>query len=390
MTMTAPSIKRAAAGTLAAATLTLTACTEPFQPRPATGDLDIVWQVSALSLTAPVLADSLVILRLAEGTVVALRREDGSIKWNGGGVGFNFTAPMRLVGDALVIPHEVLTAVDARTGELLWEREDPAGEPIHSSPAVLGNAIFAAEEGAVVALDATTGGELWHVAMPGQRVFAPTAGNGIVAVHSRGQGNGTGGLLTDGALEVYEVASGERRWLLRLPAPESAGPVIAGVAILDDRVVVTTLSGRMLALSITDGTQLWELPEPATQGPAYAYRPTLFAGLIAYLRGDGSIEARSPVDGSVAWLRELPSLVDFNQSPVTCGLHLCQGSGAMSVLTALGDVAWSSDDEASLTFLTGPAVDQEGVVYAGVAISQNDVRIIAFRPAVTIGPSLRR
>lgn len=389
-TPTKPTPGRTIARATVALLLVLGACTEPTQPRPVTGDLDVIWQVNALTLTAPVIADSLVIIRLAEGAVVAVRREDGSLKWNGGGVGFNFSAALKLAGDVLLIPHALLTAVDARTGELLWEREDPASVPLRSSPAVSGNIVFGAEEGAAVALDALTGAELWRVEIADSRVFEPTAGNGIAVFHTRGQESGTGGFLTDGALTAYEAASGDLRWTISLAGPESADPIIAGVAILDDRVMVSTLSGRMFALAITDGTVLWELPEPPAPLPPYVHRPTLFAGQVAYLRADGSIEARSPVDGNVVWLRDLPSLQNFNQPPVACGMLLCQGTGAMSLLTSLGEVAWSSDDESSLTFITAPAVDQGGVIYAGVGISQQDNRVIAFRPPVTVGPPLLR
>jgi outer membrane protein assembly factor BamB len=352
-------------------------------------DLDVRWQVGAFALAAPIIADSLVIIRTANGDLVALRRSNGGVAWQGSGVEFNFTAALRRSGNVILVAHELLTAVDARDGRLLWERDDPGEANGVHSPAVLGGTVFGVELHAATAIDAITGNVLWQVERLGEAFFAPQAGHGVVVYHTRGF-VAAGEPLTGGEIVALDAVTGQLRWAHKIHREASENPVVAGVAILADRVVAATLDGGMIALALDDGELLWEIPEVAEPPHGYLHAPTEFAGNVVFLRTDGALEARSPTNGAVAWETELPSLVGFNTGPVVCGVSLCHGSGALTVLGADGAVLWSSDDHSNLTFVSAPAADADGVLYVGAAASQSDARVMAVRPNVTVGSSLRR
>jgi outer membrane protein assembly factor BamB len=360
----------------------------PTEGRRDTGELDIEWQIQALTFVAPVVADSLVIARLADGRLAAFRRLNGSVAWQGGGVEVNFTSPLRLSGDAVIVAHQTLSAIDARNGQLLWERADPGSPAGVHEPAVLDGRVFAAESDAATALDAMTGDVDWRVEMPGMVIYPPQAAHGVVVFHTRvfeAEGRFSGGEIV-----VLEAGSGQERWRYKIHRDASNAPVIAGVAILDDRVVASTLNGGMVALALADGAELWELAEPALAENGFVLPPTPFAGSVVFLRTDGALEARGPADGAIAWTVALPSLQAFNSAPVRCGDRLCHGSGALSVVDAAGGVLWTSDDFSNLTFTSAPASDADGVVYVGAAVSASDNRLMAIRPAVPVGASLRR
>jgi outer membrane protein assembly factor BamB len=72
-----------------------------------------------------------------------------------------------------------LYAVDASTGDLMWE--SPGSLYVRGSAAIVGGVVYSGTS----ALNASTGGELWHFSTEGDRVYAsPAVSNGVLYIAS--------------------------------------------------------------------------------------------------------------------------------------------------------------------------------------------------------------
>lgn len=155
-------------------------------------------------------------------------------RWSAGPTpGFPYApavADGRVVAGSRAFGGGVVRALDAATGEPLWEPRS-LGQDV-STPAVAGGRGYAAvgtgesDAGRVVALDLATGETVWRDAVGWAPRSAAVGGDILVVV---------GGTREDGGrVRAYDRASGDARWTRRLPG---RGP--DGVALVEDRVLVT-------------------------------------------------------------------------------------------------------------------------------------------------------
>lgn len=140
----------------------------------------------------------------------------------------------RLVVGSRAFGGGVVRALDATTGEPLWEPRS-LGQDV-ATPAVVGDRGYAAvgtgesDAGRVVALDLATGETLWRDAVAWGVHSAAVGGDTLVVVGE----TRTDGVRTGGRVRAYDRASGDVRWTRTLPG---RGP--DGVALVSDRVLVT-------------------------------------------------------------------------------------------------------------------------------------------------------
>ena len=125
-----------------------------------------------------------------------------------------------------------VTAIDARTGRQIWRwtRQQKTVNPYEINPfargvAILGNRIFVGTlDGVLVALDARTGQPLWEVpvvdTMEGSSITSPP----LVLRDMVITGMTGGEYATRGFLDAYDAATGKRRWrFYTIPAPGEFG-----------------------------------------------------------------------------------------------------------------------------------------------------------------------
>jgi outer membrane protein assembly factor BamB len=134
-----------------------------------------------------------------------------------------------------------VSAVRAENGALIWRHTGPAS--FATGPLLEDSVVIACDvAGGVVALGAGAGAVLWR-AHAGAAVYAsPAAADGLVLV-------GTSG----GRVHAFRLADGTTAWSTATGEAIAAAPVVAG------RVVYAgTLGKRLLALSLPDGRMLWD------------------------------------------------------------------------------------------------------------------------------------
>ncbi len=187
-------------------------------------------------------------------------------------VGLGYATPV-LVGDRIYMfsrqgEDEVLRALDADTGDVIWSTRYPApfelnpymkshGMGPKATPTYADGRLFVfGMSGIVTAFDAETGKSLWRRPAPPKQplyhsAMSPLVDGDLVIIHVDGD--------DDGALTAFDVATGEVRWSWDEDGPAYGSPVVFELAGM--RQVVTYSRRYMIGLSVASGELLWSRPD---------------------------------------------------------------------------------------------------------------------------------
>ena len=187
-------------------------------------------------------------------------------------VGLGYATPL-VVGNRIYMfsrqgENEVMSALDADTGKVLWQTGYPAPFTMHSAAAPHGpgpksTPVFAngtlysiGMTGIVTAFDAASGKQLWQ--KPGstacrctpRHAFSPVVDRGLVIFHVGGHDKG--------ALTAFDVDTGEVKWSWAGDGPGYGSPIVADLG--GTRQIVTITQGKLVGVDAATGALLWERP----------------------------------------------------------------------------------------------------------------------------------
>ena len=163
---------------------------------------------------------------------------------------------------------EVMTALDADTGKVIWQTGHDAPFTMHSAttqhgpgpkstPAFANGRLFSiGMTGIVTAYDANTGKQVWQkpgttpVPLYTTHAFSPVVDRGLAIFHVGGD--------NAGALTAYDVNTGEEKWSWKGDGPGYGSPVV--VDIEGTRQVITITQGKLVGVDASNGMLLWERP----------------------------------------------------------------------------------------------------------------------------------
>ncbi len=234
-------------------------------------------------------------------------------------------------------------------GRLVWSaRMDGAQFPL-SVVARDGQFVVASTDGAVMALEAQTGRELWR-AQAGAKLAAGVGSDGrFASVVTR-----------DNELVTFEGRA--ERWRQRLPSRVTTAPLVAG-----ERVFVMGVDRVINAYDALDGRKLWTLQRPgdaltlAQGGVLMAFKNTLVAGQ------GGRLTGVDPLQGTIRWevaignnrgTNEVERLADLVGPALRLGDTICVRAFQSAVGCAdaeRGTLMWSRNT-AGATGLGGDAL----------------------------------
>src|SRR5687768_2233358 len=194
-----------------------------------------------------------------------------TLKWKVD-VGTGYAAPIT-VGDRVFAfsrqgEDEVMRALDAATGKTIWEtkynasyKPNAAATRTHgtgpkSTPTFADGRLYTLSmTGAVTAFDAATGKLLWQ--KPGGPVeplyhtaMSPLVDRGLVIVHVGGHNSG--------ALTAFDARTGDVKWSWNGDGPAYGSPVAADLG--GTRQIVTLTQDNLVGVSAATGELLWRRP----------------------------------------------------------------------------------------------------------------------------------
>jgi outer membrane protein assembly factor BamB len=152
-----------------------------------------------------------------------------------------------------------VVVVDRRSGQQRWRREFPRGSAgaangFGGGPVVAGRVVIAAGgDGSIHAFDRVTGDRRW-VLPPIVRPDGRTQDRDWRALAVSGRTLIAGSV--SGLSTAFDLEDRRERW--RYAHPEG-GSVALGITVDHDMVYIPHLAGRLVALSLRDGRQRWEI-----------------------------------------------------------------------------------------------------------------------------------
>lgn len=225
-------------------------------------------------------------------------------------------------GDSKNKPAALEVLSGPATGRVVWSsKSDSINFPL--SIATPGDRfVVASSDGAVRALAAADGRELWR-GEAGAKLLAGIGSDGrYAAVVNRDN-------------ELVVLDAGRVAWKKALPTPVVAAPLVAG-----ERVFALTLDRQVLAFDALDGRKIWELKRPgepltlAKAGVLMAYKDTLIVGQGPRLAGVDPVTGILRWEASVATPRgtnEVERLADLVGPAVRQGELICARAFQSSV-----------------------------------------------------------
>ena len=232
----------------------------------------------------------------------------------------------------------------------------------------------ASRDGDVVALDPANGRVRWKGKTVDDLSAGPSAGNGLVVVGS-----------TSGKVIALDAESGKRRWEANVSGEVLAAPLVSG-----DRVVVRLVDGRLRGLNAADGKEAWMVDDIVPRLTLRGASPPVGAGDVAICGFDsGRVMAVSLTNGDILWQvqvstprgrTELERLADVDAAVRVAGEEVFavgyQGRVAMIALDS-GQLWWARD----LSSYRGLGLD-DGQLY--IATSDGDVVALRRRDGGTV------
>ncbi len=264
---------------------------------------------------------------------------------------------------------------DAKSGRRLWDVDTKTR--ISGAVGVgLGMALVGTSDAQVIALDAKSGKRLWQAKVSSEVLSVPRAAEGLVVVHS-----------IDGKIFGLNAATGAVRWTYDRSVPVltlrgTGSPVLAPGA-----VIAGLASGKLAALKLDDGQQLWETRVSVPTGRTELERmvdidadPVVIGSEIYVATYHGRVAGVDLNSGRLLWVRKLSShaglAADASQVYVT------DDDGTVWALDRESGRALWKQDKLSNRGVSAPAVVDGYVVvgdYQGYLhwMSRDDGRFVA-------------
>lgn len=212
-----------------------------------------------------------------------------------------------------------------------------------------GLVLVGTSNGELVALDESTGEQRWRIDVPSEVLAEPRAQNGVVIVQT-----------VDGDLTGYDAASGTRIWNFDRTEPVLTLRGTSSPLVIDTVALAGFASGKLVALDIRSGRQLWEASVAVPSGRSEIERlvdldaDVVVRDNVLYVVGfQGQIAAIDLRGGTVLWSRDMSAYaglaVDDTQVYVTD-----ETSQVWALARDSGQSMWKQDKLLNRN-LTGPA-----------------------------------
>ncbi|MGZ3158756.1 MAG: outer membrane protein assembly factor BamB [Burkholderiaceae bacterium] len=194
-----------------------------------------------------------------------------------------------------------ISRVEATTGRSVWRIN--AGMPLTAGVGSDGVYVAVAGDKGVVLVFDDEGKLLWKEQASSEILSSPAVGQGLVIVRS-----------ADNQIVAFDARSGARKWVVRRSVPPLTLRNASGMLMTGSTAYVGLPGGRLLALSISNGTTRWEAavgdPHGATELERIADvsgTPVLIGREICAVSYQGRVACFDAANGTVGWAKDLSS-----------------------------------------------------------------------------------
>ncbi len=254
--------------------------------------------------------------------------------------------------------NEVLRAIDAASGKVVWEKsyaapfEMNSGAKRHgpgpkSTPTFADGRLFTLGMSSIVtAWDAASGKELWRkpagAVQPNfHTAMSPLVDRGMMILHVGGH--------NDGALTAFDPATGAVKWTWAGDGPAYGSPIIAEIS--GTRQVVVFSQRNLVGVNAADGQLLWSTPFES-RSTTNSITPLVYGNTLIVSGQGKPLTAYTIANTGGKWAAELawenPALSMSFSNPVLVGDALF----SMSPLNS-GQLFWA-DAKTGKTLWTSP------------------------------------
>ena len=165
-------------------------------------------------------------------------------------------------------------------------------------------AVVATDEGEVIALDARDGAVKWRARVSSEVLAAPKLGEGLVLVRS-----------ADSRIFAFGAEDGKRRWVYQRPAASLIVRSPAGLTIHMGAAYAGFSGGRLVAITLANGSARWEATVALPKGATELERVTDIVGDPAALGREvcaaayqGRVACYDGQNGNQLWARDMSTL----------------------------------------------------------------------------------
>jgi outer membrane protein assembly factor BamB len=297
-------------------------------------------------LARPVILDHRVYTMDAKGVVTAFDAKDGDSVWSfdttpedaddneiGGGIGVDGDTVYATTGFGEVL------ALRASDGAVKWRQK--LLDPLRAAPTIAeGHVYVVSIDNQLTALDAKTGNILWHHNGIAESATLMGASNPAVV------GDSVVVAYSSGEIFNLRAENGRVAWNYALTTPTQVGalPAIAdirGLPVVDHgRVYAISHSGRMAAIDQRSGDRTWEADIGGINTPIVGV-DTVFV-----LTNDGQLAALTRESGRIIWVHDMQHLSDpddHDSDPVFWSGPVLAG-GKLWLTNSMGQLASFSLD----------------------------------------------
>ncbi|MGH9658422.1 MAG: PQQ-binding-like beta-propeller repeat protein [Bryobacteraceae bacterium] len=233
--------------------------------------------------------------------LTAVEKKTGRLLWR---ATTPVTALQRSIGTAIAgsivaYPDGLIFAFDRATGALRWTFGSDTILPGYAIPVARGNTIFAgALRGDVYALDAANGDVIWH--RPPVPPYPSAAFDPVVDADQLFVGYAERGFTIRGGLAALDATNGELQWyhdFAQYVDSTQSSRCLGGVVLSSTMVFTWFESGDVVALDRQSGALKWRRPGTA---PGYRFS-ALLQGVLLVTANDGHLEGLDPQTGHTLW-----------------------------------------------------------------------------------------
>ena len=252
-------------------------------------------------------------------------------------------------------------AFDVHTGKAIWDVQ--LHLPVTGGVGLAGNRVLVGtRRGKVVALSKDDGHVLWRTTVSSEVLAPPGGAQGVVVVRT-----------VDGRLFGLDADTGKRKWTYDANVPVLTLRGTSAPVVSNGIVVCGFDNGKLVALTLGDGTVLWDTTVAVPHGRSELERivdidgdPVIRGNTVYVASYQGRVAAVQLDSGRMLWARDISSYAGLTVDDKK--VYVTDASGDIWALDRYAGATLWKQDKLKRRRLTAPVLDGKYVVvgdYAG-------------------------